>query len=107
MERFIVKYHPADRETAGLVMAAILRTLPYACSLYQVDSCWGSDRHMVMNKIVVRYCPRIGSDTGTAQLVTAVMAVLDSRAVDKAVLSDGNATYIRYTYRPPAACILF
>lgn len=106
MERFIVKYHPADRETASLVMSTILRTLPHSCDLYQVDSCWGSDCHMVMNKIVVRYCPRIGEDTA-ARLAAAVMDVLNSRASDKVVLSDGNATYIRYTYRPPAACILF
>lgn len=106
MERFIVKYHPADRETASLVMSAILRTLPHSCDLCQIDSLWGSDRHMVMNKIVVRYCQRTCEDTA-ARLAAAVMDVLNSRASDKVILSDGNATYIRYTYRPPAACILF
>lgn len=106
MERFIVKYHPADRETASLVMSAILRTMPHPGDICQIDSLWGSDRHMVMNKIVVRYCRRADGDTA-ARLAAAVMEVLDSRASDKVILSDGNATYIRYIYRPPAACILF
>ena len=106
MERFIVKYHPADRETASLVMSTILRTMPHSGDICQIDSLWGSDRHMVMNKIIVRYCRRAGGDTA-ARLAAAVVEVLDSRASDKVILSDRNATYIRYIYRPPAACILF